>query len=191
MMELLMVMVRNLVIIILVATLLELIMPSGKLKPLVQMTIGFFVIITILNPVLSLLFKQETLVITAFALPEAVNRQLNQAMITGQDANKELQTGVNQQLALRMEGQIRSLALLVPEIGEIEPRVKLDDGGKIKEVELLVRAGNGEISPLDEKVPAFISGSTPENSEEMERKLKEWISSYYQVSPERVNINWR
>jgi len=191
MMELLVSMVRNLVIIIVVATLLELVMPPGKLKPLVQMTIGFFVIITILNPVLTMFFREERLGINTYTLPDEVNRQLNQALITGRQVNQDLQTGMNDQLKNRVEGQIRSLALLVPGVGDIRPLVKLDAKGNIKEVELLVQTGEGEISAADERIPAFTGRLTTKEDAVLERKLKDWISSYYEVAPERVNINWR
>jgi len=148
------------------------------------------VIINILNPVLTLVFQEERLGIAAFALPEAVNRQLNQAMITGQDANLELQAGVNEQLKSRMEGQIRSMALLVPGVGDIEPVVKLEANGSIQEVNLLVKAGSTNINPLEEKIPAFASRIANKENADLERKLREWVSSYYEVSPERVNINW-
>lgn len=191
MMELLIGMVRNLVIIIIVATLMELIMPPGKLKPLVQMTIGFFVIITILNPVLALLFHENKLGINGFILPEETNRQLNQALITGQDANQELKTGLNDQLKTRMETQIRSLALLAPEVGDIESVVKLDPNGDIKEVNLIVKKGASSLGADEERIPAFTDSLTAKEDPALAGKLKDLISSYYAVSPERININWR
>lgn len=191
MMELLIAMVRNLVIIIIVATLLELIMPPGKLKPLVQMTIGFFVIITILNPALTILFQEERLGVNTYTLPDEVNQQLNQALMTGQQINKDLKFDMNEQLKSRMEGQIRSLALLAPGVGEIKPLVKLDHAGNIKEVELTVVSGEGETSAADDRIPAFSDRLPAKVDATLERKLKDWISSYYGVAPERININWR
>lgn len=190
-MELLLSMVRNLVIIIILATLLELVMPPGKLKPLVQMTVGFFVIITILNPLLTLMFKPQQLEVSAFVLPDEVNRELNQALATGRSANQELQVGMNEHLKTRIEGQIRSLALLVPGVGNIKPVVKLDQGGNIQEVNLQVQTGTGEIRDDDERIPAFAARIPSAEDVALERKLKDWISSYYEVAPERVNINWR
>ncbi|MGE5381704.1 MAG: stage III sporulation protein AF [Methylocystaceae bacterium] len=191
MMELLISMVRNLVIIIIVAMLLELVMPPGKLRPLVQMTIGFFVIITILNPVLNLVFHHEQMGINSYTLPEEVNRKLNQALVTGKDVNQMMQTDMKEQLRDRVEGQIRSLALLVPGVGDIKPVVKLDARGNIQEVNLLVKVGEGQIGPVDERLPAFAGQLSSPADPDLERKLKDWISSYYQVTPDQIKINWR
>lgn len=190
-MELLISMVRNLVIIIIVAMLLELVMPPGKLRPLVQMTIGFFVIITILNPVLSLVFHHEQMGINTYTLPDEVNRELNQALITGKEANQKMQSGMQEQLKDRVEGQIRSLALLVPGVGDIKPVVKLDSSGNIQEVNLLVKVGEGQIGTLEERLPAFAGQLSSPSDPDLERKLKDWISSYYQVAPDQIKINWR
>lgn len=189
-MEILLSMVRNLVIIIMLATLLELVMPPGKLRPLVQMTVGFFVIITILNPVLTLMFHPEQLEVSAFVLPDEINRELNQALATGRVANQDLQLAMNQQLKSRLEGQMRSLALLIPGVGDVKPLVKLDQGGNIQEVNLEVETGDGKINDGDERIPAFAPRIPSAEDVALEQKLKDWISSYYEVAPERVNINW-
>lgn len=191
MMELLIYMVRNLVIIIIMAMLLELVMPPGKLRPLVQMTIGFFVIITILNPVLNLVFHHEQMGINTYTLPEEVNRKLNQALVIGQDANQKMQVDMQEQLRERVEGQIRSLALLVPGVGDIKPIVKLDASGNIQEVNLLVKVGEGQIGRIEERLPAFAEQLSSPSDPDLERKLKDWISSYYEVAPDQIKINWR
>lgn len=191
MMDLLVSMVRNLVIVIIIATLLELVMPPGKLKPLIQMTIGFFVIITILNPILSLIWHNQQLSISAFVLPDEINSELNQAMITGQSVNKEMQADMNEQYKSRLEGQIRSLTMLTPGVGDIKPIVKLDSSGKIAKIDLLIASGDEKISDIEEKLPAFASRLPSQEDKAMEEKLKNWISSYYDVSPEQIKINWR
>src|SRR6056297_3196253 len=53
-MEMLKAWIRNLVLVILLAHFIELLLPSSKMQKYVKVVVGFFVILTILNPVLRL-----------------------------------------------------------------------------------------------------------------------------------------
>ena len=49
--------VRNIIVIIIVSSLLELLLPDGRTKPFVRFAIGLFVLIAILSPVLGYLYS--------------------------------------------------------------------------------------------------------------------------------------
>ena len=56
--------VKNLMVIIIMASFLELILPDGRLKPFVRFAVGLFVLIAILSPSLNLLFHDNSLAIS-------------------------------------------------------------------------------------------------------------------------------
>jgi len=49
--------VKTFLVIIILASFLELLLPEGKVKPFVRFAIGLFILIAVLNPGLSLLFS--------------------------------------------------------------------------------------------------------------------------------------
>ena len=54
-MQLLSEIVRNVIVIIIIASFLELLLPQGTLQPLVRFAIGLFILIAVLNPVMGFL----------------------------------------------------------------------------------------------------------------------------------------
>lgn len=191
MIKILVQMTRQLVAIILIATVLEMVLPAGRLKPLVRMAIGFFVIITILNPVLGLIFDRSRVSTLSYDLPLALNDEVSQAITKGQKANSDLAQRLSQDLSRQLEGQIRGMSLLFPGIKEAVPRVTLDKKGGIERIQVVVTPENYREQSREEKVPAFSDGLIRKENPEIKRRLTELISSYYGVSPEKIDITWR
>jgi stage III sporulation protein AF len=56
--------VRNILVIIIMASFLELLLPEGAIRPFVRFAIGLFVLIAVLNPVLGYFFDDSNFQIT-------------------------------------------------------------------------------------------------------------------------------
>ena len=68
-MEILTGIVKNLVVIVVVAGFLELLLPDSSMRPFVRFTIGLFIIIAIINPLLSVFYSGNDLKSLAWDLP--------------------------------------------------------------------------------------------------------------------------
>ncbi len=127
--------VKNLLIIIIVTSFLELLLPEGGLKPFVRFAIGLFVIITVLNPVLSFVFDKDEFEIKWWDTgPMQYQEQLISR--TGEGINKSISDYGSYSLKEKIEGQINALVLLVPGVKDSLSKVEIDGKGGILSLEI-------------------------------------------------------
>lgn len=101
--------VRNIVVILLLTTFLQLLLPSQSMQPFIKVALGLFVLFSFLNPLLQL-----------------VNR-LNVEDSTANVVFEEKHTGMN--FRQRTEQQIAAMLRMVTGIKDLEVRVQLERGG--------------------------------------------------------------
>ena len=82
-MEVLVTIVKNLLVIVVIASFLEILLPDSSVRPFVRFAIGLFVILAILNPILAVFFR-EAMQAGAWDLPWEYER----AVITRKSAGK-------------------------------------------------------------------------------------------------------
>jgi stage III sporulation protein AF len=183
-------MVRNIIVIILLATFLELIIPVGNLRPMVRMTVGFFVILTILNPFLAVFFREQSLSLDAFSLPTN-SAAVERAMDEGAELNRGISADMAKEIRKREEGQIRSLAMIIPGVSEVSPEVVTNGQGGVASVTMVVKTSR-ETDRSGNDVAAFGSGAERASSEEaaVRKRLTAWMESFYGLSPGQVKIKF-
>jgi len=118
--------VRNIMLIILLTSFLDMIMPSHSMQRFVKVVMGLFVLIALLNPILNLIDKEQELEAFVWQEEELYEAQFNSVLEQGehlQKVNQEILWNTYQQ---KIEKQMETLILTVDGVEKAEVQVKLD-----------------------------------------------------------------
>lgn len=184
--------VKNLMVIIVMASFLELILPDGRLKPFVRFSVALFVLIAILSPCLQLLFNDKNFEISLwdYQLDEDVKENV-------QIRGEQLQQGVMERKQAiihdKVRGQINAVTSLVAGVNDVQTQVDMQADGSIKRIELTVRPVQRDNASQLEGINVF-SGQQEEISdaerEQIENKILQVISNLYGISSNDVEIKF-
>lgn len=100
----------NMIIMVFVTTLLDLLLPNGSMRRYVKMVMGFFVVLTLLQPVIQLVSPDNFLNNWQLTLPE-----MSDNAITAQGELETAQKQVDRLYQQKVEEQITALLLLSSE----------------------------------------------------------------------------
>lgn len=181
--------VKNVLLIIIITGFMELLLPEGGMRPFVRYAIGLFVIVAILNPVLSALFHQHHFEISWWDTP-SVEANQDQIAREGQRINRQI-TAVNSgDLQQKMEGQVGAVVNLVPGVKEVEVHADIDDQGQIRELQLNVRpeavnsdeeADRATLQVPDQKMQQ-------QKAEVIKGKIKDLLKNLYALQEGKIDI---
>jgi stage III sporulation protein AF len=151
--------VRNIAIVILLASFLELLLPNGSMRRFVQLIMGLFVLIAILGPVANLLDRPVDFMIPAWSEQKATDNQEELATVIqqGQSIRDKSQAIALGEYKKAIEQQAKALALTVKGVQEVTIEAKTKSTGEIEELRIMVGTPEAEIKPVE---PVF--GPTPE-----------------------------
>lgn len=184
--------VRTVLVIIIVASLLELLLPESGLKPFVSFAMGLFVLIAILNPILNVAFKNRDFKVDLWDYK--YNEKLEQQMLEkGLDINQQILQTNDDMIQEKLQGQISAIATLVPGVQEVDTQIKAVDAGALDKVYLVVRLEETEVSEQTNDVGVF-SGSEKKLSEEEQDRIKEKIllvvDNMYGIEAGQIEIDF-
>ncbi len=201
---------RNVVIIVLLTTFIDLIMPSSSMQRFVKVVMGLFILVTLLNPILNLFTKGQDF--------EVMTWQLKTSTSTANTvlAQSDQLTATNQSLFLenysrRIEGQMKALVKLVKGVKEVEVQVELKGGKQLGTLEgiasILVMVDTQEtedksssIKPVElvrihsKERTAGNEGAKDtqavldEEHKRMEREIKNTLSNYFGINPKIIKV---
>ena len=179
-MEVLTDLVRNVIVIILLTTFLDMLLPSSSMQRFVKVIMGLFVLISVLTPVLNIFTNDQDFAV--FSWHQAGMQEGYTTVL--QDSNRL--TSVNQELfqqnyAIRVEKQMEALVKLVKGAKEVKVTVQLQQGKQvgtlegIKSVQVLVsnqeviedQEGSLNIKPIKIKIS---DDAKQKEAKEMERE---------------------
>ncbi|HCF71750.1 MAG TPA: stage III sporulation protein AF [Syntrophomonas sp.] len=189
-MEVLVQIVRNLLVIIMVASFLELLLPDGGIKPFARLAMGLFILIAILNPALSLLYENREFKINLWDY-EANQLQNEEILQAGKEINQRIITADSDAIKTRVEGQIGAMAMLVPGVEEVDIKAGVDSSGAITRLDLKVIPGNGSGTD-DEKINVFSgqAGLSEEEQERMRQKIINLVQNMYGFQNVDIDIKF-
>ena len=127
--------VRQIMLIILLTTFLEMIMPSSSMQRFVKVVMGLFILLAILNPMLKLINQQQAL--EAFVWQQEDRLQFNSVLEQGERLQKVNQDLFWENYQQKLECQMESLIKLVHGVNEAEVQVKFDQTRERDHRELL------------------------------------------------------
>ncbi len=181
--------VRNVLVIIILASFLELLLPAGTIRPFVRFAIGLFILIAVLNPVLGYFFRDNNLQVNwwEYKIDEDIENSL---VLEGRQINEGL---VNQnQLLLKekLEGQINAVILLVPGIEDVHTQAEIKDGtiDRIKFTicpEKALEEG-GQIKVFTDEPEEYAEGM----KQQIEKKITNVVGNMYGLGADKIEINF-
>ena len=149
-------MVKNVLVIIILASFLEVLLPEGRVKPFVRFAIGLFIIIAVLNPVLNVLFEQREFEINLWDY-KVSSEQEQEILEKGNRINRQITVSTEAGIKEKLEGQVSAVAMLVPGVKGVKTNAILNSEGGLGKLNLIVKLEESE-NPQEEKAEFFLVG---------------------------------
>ncbi|KGK86411.1 stage III sporulation protein AG [Desulfosporosinus sp. HMP52] len=190
-MQTLQTLVRNLALILLLATFLEMILPNKSMRGFVQMVMGLFVISAILAPITTLLNTPLSMEIPAWTA--TTPQDLPAIAVEGQGVQVG-RDAVQEQYRRILINQIKGLALGTSGVGDAEVDVRFEEkeGGiidqpTIAEINVLLTASRETIQSVK---PIIIGESTmPETTQSPKvEEVRERIATFMSIPKEKIIV---
>ncbi|AZR73546.1 stage III sporulation protein AF [Anoxybacter fermentans] len=195
--------VRDLVIIVIFASLVEMLLPNSSIRKYLKIVISFFIFLTVLNPILSLIDSD----FDVFYPFEDVSTKKEQQFIQHKgEAIKQH----NRKLAItafkrQLQQQIQALILTQPEVEKADVEVQVTEKGQIQSVQIsLSIVEERKSDPKDSEIKPVknveISIGSRKGSEEKKKildvekkerireKIAKLVMSFYNLKPEAISI---
>ncbi|NLI91873.1 MAG: stage III sporulation protein AF [Peptococcaceae bacterium] len=188
--------IRNLAFILLLATFLEMLLPSKSMRGLVQLVMGLFVIAAVLNPLADFMSWDFTDKIPAWT--EISSTDLPVLASDGKQADSG-KSAVREQYKKILVNQIQALVGAVDGVAASEINVDLakDTGGfsdypKILKINILYSLKTGATNAITPVAPVIIGGdSNKKNSvsySDKAQQIKKQVSSLMQIPEEVITV---
>lgn len=201
MLEILQELVRNVAFVVVLASVVEMLLPKGEMSRYVKLVMGLFVLMAVLTPVLSLLGRNWEVDLRAWQEP-APAVKLESIFARGEQLQLQNQEQILQAYKHRLEGQIAALARLTPGVeevrvyAELEPGARRPDFGAIRSVgvELLVVEGGiplVEVKPVSPILQDQQVELLSPDQQSRQQRVMETIQQFYGLSPEQVNVYYK
>ena len=184
--------VRNVLVIVLIASFLELMLPEGTLRPFVRFAIGLFILIAVLSPLAGILFSDRSINIEWWDMK--INpAQQEQILQQGEKINAQIWHLDQETLADKVAGQIGAVALLVPGVEDVEAHVVLDESGRVESGQLLVRSQAVSVDEEAGRVGIFREAESVsfEEQEAIRNKLSAIIKNLYGFEHTAIEIEFQ
>ena len=185
-MDVLVEIVKNLLVIIILAGFLELLLPTGSMKPYVRLTIGMFVLIAILSPLVRWLYPQEALQINAWEWSDHSAGQ-QQIMDKGSQLHNQILDYSNSEVQSKLEGQISAIALLVPGVSDADSKISLNSDGSIQKVTINV-SGADTRDTNQSTVGVFPGEEDTSIDPAVEARMAEIMKNMFGLSEQQIEI---
>jgi len=184
-------MVKNVLVIIILASFLEVLLPEGRVKPFVRFAIGLFIIIAVLNPVLNALFEQKEFEINLWDY-QVSSEQEREILEKGTRINQQIAASTEVGIKEKMEGQVSAVAMLVPGVKEVKTSATLNGEGGLNNLDLIVRLEASK-QEKEGEMNVFLGGGdapSPEDKKQIEDKIRGVISNLYGFENLKINVQF-
>lgn len=194
-MQALQTLVRNMAIILLLATFLEMLLPDKSMRGYVQLVMGLFVISAILNPIADFLHMPLALNIPAWTASAPQDLPVLAAEGQGKKLGRD---AVLEQYRQILQHQIMALTLGIKgvEKANVEISFEHDGGGltdqpQIAAVKITLSTTKETIKPIRPISPIVVGGSEPANlapATPLTEEVKERVATLMEIAPEKVVV---
>ncbi|KJS84891.1 MAG: hypothetical protein JM58_09945 [Peptococcaceae bacterium BICA1-8] len=195
--------VKNVAIIILLTTFLDMLLPNNSMQGLIKVVMGLFVMLAILNPIVGLLKAENEL--TAWQLASLPEHKVETVLAQGKKIASMQEEQALGEYKRRIESQIEALLKLVPGVADvkctviIEPIYKTGAIGKIEKAVIWVTPGELEgstikVNPVEPvKIKIGEDNNSPVQVEakydrEIEERVINIVVNYYNLEKENIEV---
>ncbi len=188
--------VRNIAIVILLASFLELLLPNNSMRRFVQLVMGLFVLMAVLSPAVKLLDRPLSFEIPAWSESEAGSGQeLAQVLQQGQNLKEKSQQAALDGFKQVLEQQAKALALTVKGVEEVSLQAGVKTNGAVESLQVYVGTPNPAVQPVQPVNGLEKSGdaATVLNPEEQRitRELQSRLGTLLGIPEEKVLVHFR
>jgi stage III sporulation protein AF len=163
---------RNIVFVILIAVFIEMLLPLKETRKSVEVVVGLFVLITLLNPIVSFI-QQEPLI--ELEMAEGNEEQLQQILDQGKELQQLQTVQTESYYGKHLEEQIAAFACIVPEVEKADARVQFvsgssqDEVGVIERIEIFIKTSLPTVDPVEEvKIGSECGGEAEQGEREQD-----------------------
>lgn len=217
-MEVLRELVRDIAIIVLLASFLEMLIPNNQMKKFVKVVMGLFVIVTILGPIGNLIKRPVALEVNAWQYSDHTS-EFETIMTKAESFQRDTQELATKEYVQRLGDQVAAVAKLVPGVEYVEAQVKVkppatNQYGVIEKIVLQVSSSKTKtefvsnkvlpdedqqlVEPVEievHKVPAPEGKQVPKITSREQAKIKEQliqtVANFYGLRTEQIEFYWR
>lgn len=184
--------VRNLAVILLLATFLEMLLPNKSMRGYVQLVVGLFVISAILSPITAFLHTPLSLDIPAWT---SSSQQTLPAMADGSPEARLGRDTVLEQYRQILVHQIEALAVQVKGVkgALVQVDFEEDEGGltdqpRIAMVNITLSTAQGEIQPVQPVIIGGNPGPASEPLSSLAQSVQERVSQLMEIPKDKVVV---
>jgi len=192
-MEALKVIIRNIAFILLLATFLEMLLPNEKMRGLVRLVMGLFVVAALIEPLMSFFRIDFT-----NQVPAWITSAKTEMQVLAPDTNEQAAGGsaVREQYKKILQNQIKILVEAVDGVERAEVQVELGKGGDgfaeyppIAGISVFFSQKAGAVLPVE---PVIIGGDGESGETEKytakETLIQKQIAAFMQISEEIITV---
>ncbi|MGB9792080.1 MAG: stage III sporulation protein AF [Thermacetogeniaceae bacterium] len=192
--------VRNLVFLVLLMGFLEMLLPLRGTRRFLQVVLGMFVLVTVLNPVVAFFRQKPILSIDIAGNSAGETAELSSILRGGESLQRVTLERAQKSYEERLEEQIAAIARLVPGVRTASAQVFLSDNwfqagaGGIERVVIAVDVEK-KIKPVEkirvneeQKVYPQSSQLNP-SGDEIADKVRDTVASLFGLRAEQVVVN--
>ena len=197
---------QGIIVCVIIATIIELILPSGSTKKYIKVVLGMFIVFNIITPVINKITKNN------FEISSIINMdEYSKKMKTYETSSQnQVSSNANEQTIKqiyisKLEKDIKNkLKEKNYTVSKIEIEINENEEYSIKQINLLVQKDEEEIEKKQENAIEIENIETiniqvneniiPEQKEENIStneisKIKQYLASEYQINEKQININ--
>lgn len=196
--------IRNVITIVIFANIIELLLPNSSMRKYVKVVMGFFILLTILNP----LFKLLNVDLSTFSVFNNSDSQAKyrSSYVEGNALQKKNQQLVVATFEKHFAEQIKALVLTQADVSDATVEVSADTQGKIEHVliHLTLRkqgknsATKTSIAPIKEIKIGVDTKASPKKQEarvvaskrveEIQKQITQLVMSFYNLKTEEISF---
>jgi len=110
--------VRNVAIIVLLTSFMEMLLPNNSLQRFIMVIVGLFIMVTILNPILT--FLKQDMVISSWQFNLPSKEEMDTVLAQGQEVIDFQQHQIIGEYQARLEQQMEAMVKLIPDINTVK-----------------------------------------------------------------------
>lgn len=194
--------IKQIILLVLFATFLELLIPSNNYKKFIKVIMGLLILVAILQPVLNLMQNQwdetSSAEVTARNIADNKEDMLHQST----EIQSERDRIALEQYRKELIKQIRVLAGAVDGVSDIKAEVSLNEGkgeknfGMIKRITVYAKAGSAakDETMVKSVKPVEVAPSIPSSQEykpldeQRQAQVKRVVAEFYHLKTEQVIV---
>ncbi|MGI6678571.1 MAG: stage III sporulation protein AF [Dehalobacterium sp.] len=201
--------VRNVTVIVVIAGFLEMLLPAGEIKKFVKTVLGLFILVTILNPLISLLDQNKSAEVLAWQDPIIKNSSLETILGQSEEISQEMNEKAMVMYQENLAKQLETVVNLIKGVAWTKVTLKLtaEDNHKLQNeielVNLIVGMKKEDVAPGEERkgiqqveeIKVSISQEREKKyprdiiqNQELEDTIRATVKIFFSLKDEQIHI---